>query len=208
MFRMASTDWYIHLDEDAFVFRPESIQRILDHMEKNGYVCGGMPDGGAVSIRFHNPVACNPFFLIVHRKALLQAYAEEPDVMSCAWSDEYERYTPSFVRESGLPYAYDQFEQYYPFFNWICKSRMPTLYLQAETWSKEPEGITTLLQDSDKRPFLLHTWYSREYSFKRYRYNWTANLPSAWRWAPKVEVGSTHKERIDRVIRQVGSLIE
>ena len=43
------SDWIVHVDEDSFVFRPESIDRLIDYMDTGGYAACGMPDGGVIS---------------------------------------------------------------------------------------------------------------------------------------------------------------
>ena len=107
------SDWIIHIDEDAFVFDCSCVQGLLDFMAANNYACCGMPDGGAVGIRKHNPVACNPFFCIIQRRLIRETMLRDPRIHSTAWNDDYRKHTASFVEDRGLKFAYDDFEPYY-----------------------------------------------------------------------------------------------
>lgn len=119
---IAKTDWVVHCDEDAFFLQPDAVYSIIEYMAANDYVCCGMPDGGVVKIRTHNPVSCNPFFLILNRSALYNKYKSEVDLYSSTWDPAYESYTSPMVRESGVPYEYDQYEPYYPFFSGCART--------------------------------------------------------------------------------------
>lgn len=161
------SDWVIHVDEDAFVTNSSRIQGLIEYMEAHNYACCGMPDGGIVPIRFHNPVACNPFFIIINRKLIAASIESDPDVHTTAWNEAYIQKTPKIAMAKGLPYAFDGFEPYYGFFFWLCKHNYDILYLDAEQWKEEPEQITTQMSDHEGIPFVLHTWYSRNYREKR-----------------------------------------
>jgi hypothetical protein len=201
LFRKATSDWYVHLDEDAFAYRPEAIGSIIDFMERHGYVCAGMPDGGVVSIRFHNPVACNPFFLVVHRRALDAVYSQDPKIECCDWDEKFKRYTAPIVGQTGAPFAYDDFEPFYCFFYWLCKHGAPILYLRAKQWSEEPESISTMLCDQVGEPFLLHSWYSRQYIVRERAFPWLARMPKVQRWLGSARrLRGAHYDRIRRVI--------
>jgi hypothetical protein len=56
-------DWVINLDEDVFLLEPERLLALIGVMKEKGYAACGVPDGGVVSIRAHNLVACNAFFV-------------------------------------------------------------------------------------------------------------------------------------------------
>ena len=38
-------EWIVSIDEDAFVWRPQAVSRLLHHMMSEDYVCCGCPDG-------------------------------------------------------------------------------------------------------------------------------------------------------------------
>lgn len=156
-------DWLIHFDADTFVFDPNRIQRLMEFMDAEKIACCGMPDGGVVDIRFHNPVACNPFFNIINRKLVLESKERDPGIVGTPWQEHYRRHTPLFVRGKGRKFSYDYFEPFYGLYFWFCKHGFKILYLDAETWKGEPEQYSTLLKDHTGVFFLLHTWYSREY---------------------------------------------
>src|SRR5262245_44329154 len=48
-------DWVVNLDEDAFVLDPARLLGLVKAMAEGGYAACGMPDGGVVPIRRHNP---------------------------------------------------------------------------------------------------------------------------------------------------------
>src|SRR5262249_19149769 len=56
------------------------------------------------------------------------------------------------------PWALDHFEPYYGVFFALLDGGERILYLDAQEWE---DGITTVLQDLDGKPFLLHGWFSR-----------------------------------------------
>jgi hypothetical protein len=199
-------DWLVHVDVDAFVFATERITGLIRHMEAGGYVCCGMPDGGVVSVRGHNPVACNPFFMIVHRRALKDALLGDPGFARTSWDEQYREHTPELVRQRDLPYAYDDYEPYYGFFFWLCKHRFKVLHLDAEPSPHEPEQITTLLKDQESRPFLLHTWYAREYMRTEPRWPALMRIPLLRRWLPRCRRPGPHFDRINRVIARAREL--
>jgi len=156
-------DWIIHIDEDAFMLDSSRIELLLMYMEEHGYVCAGIPDGGVLDIRFHNPVACNAFFLILHRKAILPYIHDFETIRSCKWREEYRELTPEIVLSKGLRFEYCECEPFYGLYFWLCSKKFPILYLDAEEWSGESERTSCLLKDHTDMPFLLHTWYSRQY---------------------------------------------
>jgi hypothetical protein len=200
-------EWIVLVDEDSFTIRPESIVELVDHMESRKYALCGVPDGGVISIRNHNPIACNPFLLILHRPTFTALLDMDPDVGDCAWNEAYEKLAPAHLFKAGVGYVYDALEPYYPFFFWAAKHRVPTLYLDAEVWAEEPEQISTLLLDHLGRPFIVHTWYSREFSvgsisarrFLRHPFREVLRIIRS-------RGPSSHRERILRAYNRVVSL--
>jgi len=176
-------DWLIHIDEDAFVFAPERIQNLLDYMASQHFAVCGVPDGGVVEHRRHNPVACNPFFTILNRRVIIESRESISEIIATAWEDSYRHYTAPFVGADGKKFAYDYFEPYYGFYFWFCKQGFKILYLDAAAWDDEPERWSTLLKDHTGEYFLLHTWWAREYN-------------------------GSHQARIDRAMRHALQLRE
>ncbi len=156
------SDWIVHVDEDAFVFDAHRIDPLMAYMEENGYAACAMPDGGVIPHRFHNPVACNPFFMILNRRAILDRTGNNPP-FTAQWDPAWENAVPDIARQGNVAFSFDAFEPYYGFFFWLLKNGLRILYLSAQQWSREPEGITTVLNDHLGEGFVLHTWYSRDY---------------------------------------------
>lgn len=193
-------EWIILIDEDAFVFKVSEIQGLLQYMAAQEYACCGMPDGGLVPARGSNPIVCNPFFCIIHRQRLLDSYAEDSDFSSAAWQDSYRALTPSLVLTRGYSYAYDGFEPYYNFFFWLCKHKHRILYLDAEPWPDDPTRLSTILKSHLGTPFLIHTWFSREYKLSVPRWEWIKKIPGYRHWAPYKTIPGAHFDRINRAI--------
>ena len=157
-------DWVIHVDEDAFMFDSSVIDPLLNYMEENGYVCAGMPDGGVLDIRNHNPIACNAYFLVLHRKAIIPYLRDLEEIKKSRWSNKYRDLIPAIAMNKGCRYEYCECEPFYGLYFWLASKKLSTLYLDADEWVGEPyERTSCLLKDHKGKPFLLHTWYSREY---------------------------------------------
>lgn len=150
-------DWAINIDEDAFVSDTDALNRLLFYCMDNGYVNCGMPDGGVLPIRTHNPLVTNPFFNIMNLKELRKYYNKNTVGKYGTHQKEYEKKTP--VNLMKCEYTYDYFEPYCDFFLWVSQN-FPTLYLDARAHS---DGISTVLLNHASEPFLVHTWYSRYY---------------------------------------------
>jgi len=166
-------DWIINVDEDAFCFDPQELIALLEYMSAGGYHYCGMPDGGVLPIRQHNPVVPNAFFNIFHMKAIRERFSLEA-VTSTRWEDSLKRHTPSFATGE---LAYDEFEPYYPYFFWLLKEGFKQLPLSAETWQED--GMATILKSHRERPFLIHAWYAREFQTNPQRFLNIANYAVA-----------------------------
>jgi len=172
-------DIVINIDEDAFVYDTTILVNLVQYVIENGYANCGMPDGGVVHLRHFNPLVTNPFFNIFNTKLLrtkINEYNEQ----------DYNVHKDSFIEKSPIEmlkgvYEYVYFEPYYPLLIWINQN-FKTLYLNATT---HKDGLTTILDDNNAKPFLMHTWFSRSY-------------------------GSDVKQtfRINNIIKECGSLAE
>jgi hypothetical protein len=149
-------DWVINLDEDAFVLDPYRLLDLVQTMEQGGYAACGMPDGGVVPIRRHNPAACNAFFNVFDLRRVRPVWQDWNRVLAATHRPEYEALAAPFARRSV--FAFDHFERYYGAFFALLGSGERILYLDAEEWR---DGITTLLKDAAGAPLLLHCWYRR-----------------------------------------------
>lgn len=150
-------DWAINIDEDAFISDVDALKKLLSYCMDNGYVNCGMPDGGVLPIRTHNPLVTNPFFNIINLKELRKYHNKETVRKYGIHRNEYEKKTP--VNLMRGEFRYDYFEPYCDFFVWVSQN-FPTLYLDAREHS---DGISTVLLNHEADPFLIHTWYSRYY---------------------------------------------
>lgn len=148
----------INLDEDAFITDNEKLKKLIEYVIDNEYVNCGMPDGGVVDIRKHNPLVTNPFFNILNVKEIQKKFDLQEILNNYNQHNiDFEKYTPFHLMKNK--YTYDYFEPYNAFFVWLTVN-FKTLFLDAELHS---DGISTVLKDYLGAPFLYHSWYSRFY---------------------------------------------
>ncbi len=164
-------DWIVNIDEDAFVTNPERLFSMLNFMEENNYVCSGMPDGGVCSHRFHNPVVPNAFFNIINIAAIRDEFSLI-EARPLVHTSEYEKTLPRELLRTK--YEYDNFEPYYPFFYWLLKREKKILYQDALDWNRDT--TSTVLLDQEKKPLLIHCWYSRVFDDQPERFIKTAEF--------------------------------
>lgn len=154
-------DWIINIDEDAFVVDNRRVDILLHYCAENDIDVCGYSDGGVISIRNHNPLVMNPFFNIIHTKALREKF--RPGVLQeyAVHKSEYEKKAPwNLIRKHTYAYEFHYFEPYDPFFVWVSQN-FNTLYLDALTHS---DKYSTIGLDHESKPMLIHTWYSRDYN--------------------------------------------
>jgi len=125
-------------------------------VEQHGFAACGMPDGGVVPIRQHNPAACNAFFNVFDLRRVRPVWRDWDRVRSAVHRKEYEGQVADFARRT--PYAFDHFERYYGVFFSLLAGGEKILYLDAEEWQ---DGVSTLLKDQAEEPLLIHCWYTR-----------------------------------------------
>ncbi len=171
----SDADIVINIDEDAFVIDEQLIIELIHFMIDNDFVSCGFPDGGVLSIRFHNPLITNPFFNILNIKKLRSRFSFEELNRYRDFKEEYTASSSTHLLKTD--FAYDMFEPYYPFFLWISQN-FKVLYLDADQHS---DGYTTILKNQEGSPFLLHTWYSRAFEKDKF-----------------------HRERIINIMNEVG----
>ncbi len=159
-------DYIINIDEDAFVFDIDSMLDLLKYMDINGYGFCGVPDGGVIHHREHNPVVPNPFFNIFNCKQLRSIKPnhipfENDDKIKGLFDDDLLKFTPHHLFVPNVKFKFDNFQwQYYHlFFNWLRNGINP-LYLGAICGS---DGISTIVKNHNDVPFLEHTWFARHY---------------------------------------------
>lgn len=151
-------DWVVNIDEDAFLLAPNALLDLIYLMDQRGYAACGMPDGGVVPIRRHNPVACNAFFNVFDMRRVRKVWNNWQRAVNSSWRPEYEQFVPSFANRGER--AFDRFEPYYGLFFSLIEASESILYLDAEEWS---DGVSTLLKSPEGRDLVLHGWYAREW---------------------------------------------
>lgn len=149
-------DWVINIDEDAFVYNLEALQRLIDYCIENKYVNCGMPDGGVVHLRDGNPLVTNPYFNILNTKAIREQF----DINNINETPQKERFSQIELLVGAHDFSSTSVEPYYPFFIWLS-NHFNTLYLKA---TNHPDGESTILYNHLGDEFLIHTWYSRFYN--------------------------------------------
>jgi glycosyltransferase involved in cell wall biosynthesis len=177
-FNDIDADWIINIDEDAFVIDPLRIDGLLKYMEQNGYDCCGVPDGGVISHRFHNPISPNPFFSIHNNKKIREHFRLE-EVQDCVYREDLNRFTPTHLLKPGYKYIFDDFEPYYHYFFWLLDKGFKFLYLDSVDWPRDQ--FSTIAMDHLGQQLLVHTWYARDYDNQRWRFHQAVNYCRAVR---------------------------
>ena len=156
-----ATKWAINLDEDCFLIDPSGVLRLIATMERAGFHTAGIQDGSS-NLRFHNPVMFNPFFFVFDVAAVQAAPRSSVDV-----AQESQR-CAQLQRYSHLPFAYDNFEVYYPFFMDLLTAGLKPLFLSNHAYEDyDPGGYDigkpTIVLGEDGEELVIHAWWSRLY---------------------------------------------
>lgn len=154
----SKADVIINIDEDAFVTDNQRLMQLIEYVLDYQYINCGVPDGGVIPIRKHNPLVTNPFFNILNVSEIRKNF----DLRKV--KEEYSQHQEAFEKFAPLAlmkseYKYDFYEPYCSFFVWLAVN-FKHLYLDAEVHSDQ---ISTVVKDHEGIPFLLHSWYSRMY---------------------------------------------
>ncbi len=151
-------DYVINIDEDVFITDNNKLRKLIEFVIDNDYINCGMPDGGVVDIRNHNPLVTNPFFNILNVKEIRKQFDVKTILQNYSnHNSDFEKFCPLHLMKTK--FAYDYYEPYNPFFVWLA-TNFKTLFLNAEV---HQDGLSTILNDHLDEPFLLHSWYSRFY---------------------------------------------
>jgi hypothetical protein len=156
-----TTKWAINLDEDCFVIDPPAVLRLIAAMEAGGYHTAGIQDGSSYQ-RAHNPVLFNPFFFVFDVAALQSTPQRGGDIVQISQSYSH------LVRFNNLPFVYDEFEAYYPFFVDLLQQGLKPLFLANHAYEAFNDGGYNLGKPSivlgeDGAELAIHAWYSRLY---------------------------------------------
>ena len=146
------------LDEDCFVFRPESVVELLSYMQENEYSACGVPDGGvAGSPLRRSPVVPNLFFCLVDLERLRKYHGQPPPVTLCRYNRRRVYELPSFL--DGTRYNFKVLgESYYRFFYWVLGNDERILYLRPRL-----RGGATVVCDHLDRECAIHAWFARDF---------------------------------------------
>lgn len=154
----SKADFIINIDEDAFIVDNEKLKNLLEYVLDHNYINCGVPDGGVIEIRKHNPLITNPFFNILNVAEIRKKFKVNDIVRNYSvHKKEFEKFAPMHLMRSI--YEFDFYEPYSPFFIWLA-TNFKTLYLDAD---EHNDKISTVVKDHLGQPFLLHSWYSRVY---------------------------------------------
>lgn len=144
-------DWIVSIDEGTFLLNPAAILTLIDQMDQDGVAACGMPDGGVIPIRRHNPLACNLMFNIFDMRRVRPVWDNWDQTLQTRMPPNPEKILPALAHQS--PYAFDYFETHYSAFFALLRAGEKILYLDAATWN---DGMSTLLSAADHHPLLIH----------------------------------------------------
>ncbi len=153
--------WAVMLDEDAFVLDNARLRGLLVWAAGNSFAAVGVPDGGVIANRIHNPNALNSFFNILDLDSIRGVW----DARRCRrWEGRGAEMTrpwpPPALLKPDVPYQFDDFEPYYCFYFWLADAGLSTGYLDAREHS---DGLSTIVLDHEQEPIVIHTWYARKF---------------------------------------------
>ena len=189
------SDWYIHLDEDCFIFNDSGIKDIVKYMIDNKIDISGPPDGH-FEYRSGNHMAFNSFFMIMNRKVIdtwhnrrsipqfKKEWIEEyPFEIKNSSHYEYNMEWGSSGKSVGLIWKPNT-EPYYDFM-WVLKeNNIKFNYL--EPFFGEELQTTNLLNNT-----IVHMWHQRE--------RWVDNIVST---AHKMN----NKKRFDEILIKIKTI--
>jgi hypothetical protein len=196
-----SYDYLVYFDDDFFLSDPEEFISTLQYFIDNDYTFAGMPDGGVVSHRFHNPISINTFFVIFNLKFIKQVFKKNK-VHRSYYSKDLDKFIPrhllkkkeniktlnyerfkSFIDEGFEPFSVslDNFEPYYRIFFYLLRNGARPLYLGADDADEtDDKGWCTKLYGINGKAMGYHCWFSRNFE-------------------------TTHKERIMKIYEYVNN---
>ena len=158
-------DWMIYIDEDCFITNKSALLDLLYHQIRHNIGFSGMPDGGVISHRFHNPVGINTFFTIINLKSLRQTILKLTRYSD--YSQDLKRFTPNHLLKKSCNISYDNFEPYYCIFFSALRKGIKPLYLDAYDYGKDE--YSTVLKNHLGVEFAHHSWFSRGWKSPEHR---------------------------------------
>jgi len=152
-------DWVVSTDEDVFIWDCDAVTRIIEYMNREGYICAGVSEG----VRGMNPVVVNPFFMILNVGAL-----RKNDTFSHIMKTEPDERMLNLVPERFKTGKVLNHEGFYRFFYWVLKQG-PMLYLDSKRL--EEGDLAMVVQDTEGSEFMLHCWWGRLFEKQRARFD-------------------------------------
>lgn len=154
-----SEDIVVVIDDDCFITDWSVVEQIVKDVVDNDYAFAGMPDGGVIKHRTNSWVVANPFFLVLNCKLIRR----NKKLLNRDSVDDFKynhfihySHKPDFTNED---YRNLDDEIFNGLFYYLAFYFNP-LYINGRIVI---DDIATTLTYNDK-DFLIHTWYSREYS--------------------------------------------
>lgn len=200
-------DWMIYIDEDCFITDTEAMLDLLYYQIEKGYGFCGMPDGGVISHRFHNPISVNAFFTIINIRDIKEKYRKVSNVQS-HYDKDLNRHIPHHLIKNNMPYdekfertiekgykpygvSYDNFEPYYNLFFWMLRNGKKPLYLDA--YDSPIDDVTTVLKNHEGRDFAYHTWFARFWRDKKHK----ARIENVVQYSRKLVEKNDNYDRVE-----------
>lgn len=145
---------------------------LFEEFKSRNFVFGGMPDGGAQSIRIHNKFLINPFFSFYNidliKPTLSQKINKEKVLTNL--SDENSTYLDECLKKTvsssdvDIKFNIDKFEPYYSLFTHILANNRIMYFISKNYNIDDLTPLTGIHVDDaeDKNLVCLHSWYARD----------------------------------------------
>jgi len=171
-------DWIIYMDEDCFITDISAMLELLKYQIDNNIHCSGVPDGGVISHRFHNPISIIAFFMILNLGEVRKNY-DSNIANSMRYGNDLDKFIPHNLINTNKPFQekfdrtiangyapygiiYDDFEPTYRIFFWLLRNKYKILYLDA--YDYPDDDLATVVQNHKGIDFAYHTWFAREWN--------------------------------------------
>ena len=155
------TRWAVMLDEDAFVVSNDRLRELVSWAGRSGHAAVGVPDGGVIARRDHNPNALNLFFNVLDLEAIRRVWnADECQRWMNRGAEMESAWPPEALLKAEVPYRFDDYEPYYCFYFWLAAAGLSTGYLDARLHS---DGLSAIVLSREGEPVVVHSWYAREF---------------------------------------------
>lgn len=141
------SDIVVHLDEDCFVCDKQGLDALLRHFVQQGYAAAGTPDGGNIVHRVYNPIALNPFFLVLNASELRALRSQGSQIWETQLDPIWQSMIPHDLMKPGNEWHFRDHEPYYPFFYWIHHNRRKVLFLDTNQSNMDSDGWTTIVKN-------------------------------------------------------------